>query len=151
MVFLLLIFKLTLGCFSFSSRLFCYQIASVSCCVCFLYLFIYFFCFFSFYSFAFFMCVSIVGVCSSNSLATRWGTRNLIYILTFILLRILLKILIASYSSNSFLLFYSSLLTSSSIVAVFIAKVGHVWVSWPGELYWISYRLYCNRFAIVKE
>ena len=33
MVFLLLIFKLTVGCFSLSSRLFRYQIASVSCCV----------------------------------------------------------------------------------------------------------------------
>ena len=34
MVFLLLIFILTLGCFSLSIRLFRYQIASVSCCVC---------------------------------------------------------------------------------------------------------------------
>ena len=34
MVLLLLIFKLLLGCFSLSSRLFRYQIASGSCCVC---------------------------------------------------------------------------------------------------------------------
>ena len=36
-------FQLKLSCFSLSSRLFCYQIASVSRCVCFLYTF---FCFF---------------------------------------------------------------------------------------------------------
>ena len=30
---------------------------------------------------------------------------------------------------TNFVRFYSSLLTSSSIVAVFIAKPGHVWVS----------------------
>ena len=52
MVFLLLIFKLTVGCFSLSSRLFRYQIASVSCCV---YVFLYLFLFF-FYSLAF-VCV----------------------------------------------------------------------------------------------
>ena len=39
MVFLPLIFKLTLGCFSLSSRLYSYQIASVSRCVCVLYFF----------------------------------------------------------------------------------------------------------------
>ena len=33
--------------------------------------------------------VIIVGVCPSNSLATRRGTRNLIYILAFILLNLL--------------------------------------------------------------
>ena len=31
-----------------------------------------------------------VGVCSSNSLATRWSTRNMIYVLIFILLWLLL-------------------------------------------------------------
>ena len=40
-------------------------------------------------------CIIIVGVCSSHSLATRWGTRNLIYILVFILLLLLLTILIS--------------------------------------------------------
>ena len=50
MVFLLLISKLTLGCFSLSSRLFHYLNASVSCCVCvvvlfFLPSFIFFLCF----------------------------------------------------------------------------------------------------------
>ena len=58
-LFLLLIFKLTVGCFSLSSRLFHYQIASVSLlaavCMCF---YIYF-CF-SFYSFAFLCVCSIV-------------------------------------------------------------------------------------------
>ena len=50
MVILLLIFKLTVGCFSLSSRLFRYQIASVSCCVyVFLYLFLFFFLFFGFF------------------------------------------------------------------------------------------------------
>ena len=50
MVFLLLIFKLTVGCFSFSSRLFRYQIVSVSCCVyVFLYIFLFFFLFFRFF------------------------------------------------------------------------------------------------------
>ena len=39
-----------------------------------------------------------VGVCSSNSLATRWGTRNLIYILSLFFL-ILLQ-LIYFYSNN---------------------------------------------------
>ena len=58
MVFLPLIFKLTLGCFSFSSCLFCYQIASVSRCVCFIYIYI----FFSFYSFAF-LCVCSILTC----------------------------------------------------------------------------------------
>ena len=64
-----------------------------------------------------------VGVCSSNSLATRRGTRNLIYILAFILL----ILLTTSAYSTSTLLF--SLLPSSSIVAVLITKAGHVWVS----------------------
>ena len=66
-----------------------------------------------------------VGVCSSNSLATRRGTRNLIYILLLfflIFLQLLLTLLLLYFS-------YSSLLTSSSIVAVLIAKAGHVWVS----------------------
>ena len=55
--------------------------------------------------------IIILGVCSSNLLATRWGTRNLIYILIFILLWLLLTILILI-----FLLFFStqSLLSSSS-------------------------------------
>ena len=66
-----------------------------------------------------------VGVCSSNSLATRRGTKNLIYILDFILL----NLLTTSAYSTSTLLSYSSLFTSSSIVAVLIAKAGHVWVS----------------------
>ena len=74
---------------------------------------------------------AFVGVCSSNSLATWWGTRNLIYISAFILLWLLLTNLI------TFLLFsafpYFSLPPSSSIVAVFIAKARHVWVSWPEE------------------
>ena len=50
-------------------------------------------------------------VCSSNSLATRWGTRNLIYLLVFILLWLLLTIVFLI-----FLLFFStqSLLSSSS-------------------------------------
>ena len=39
-----------------------------------------------------------MGVCSSNSLATRWGTRNLIYILSLFFL-ILLQ-LIYFYSNN---------------------------------------------------
>ena len=51
----------------------------------------------------------ILGVCSSNLLATRWGIRDLIYV--FILLWLLLTILILI-----FLLFFStqSLLSSSS-------------------------------------
>ena len=60
MVFLLLIFKLTSGCFSLSSHLFCHQIASVNCCMCLLLLFffIYIFFVFCFYSFAF-VCVCV--------------------------------------------------------------------------------------------
>ena len=89
----------------------------------------------------------IVGVCSSNSLSTRRGTRNLIYILLLfflIFLQLLLTLLLLYFS-------YSSLLTSSSIVAVLIAKAGRVWVSWPEEflLYFLSLTLqqvcYCQR------
>ena len=58
MVFLLLIFKLTVGCFSLSIRLFRHQIASVSCCV---YVFLYLFLFF-FYSLAF-LCVCSIVTC----------------------------------------------------------------------------------------
>ena len=66
-----------------------------------------------------------VGVCSSNSLAKRRGTRNLIYILPLfflIFLQLLLTLLLLLFS-------YFSLLTSSSIVAVLIAKPGHVWIN----------------------
>ena len=88
-----------------------------------------------------------VGVCSSNSLATRRGTTNLIYILLLffiIFLQLLLTLLLLYFS-------YSSLFTSSSIVAVLIAKAGRVWVSWPEEflLYFVSLTLqqvcYCQR------
>ena len=54
MVFLPLIFKLTLGCFSLSSRLFRYQIASVSRCVC---VFLMYFLFFPFIPSLFYVCV----------------------------------------------------------------------------------------------
>ena len=77
-----------------------------------------------------------MGVCSSNSLATRTGrrgTRNLIYILAFILLNLLITSTHYLYSTSP----------SSGIVAVLIAKAGHV--------YYISYRQHCNRFAIVRE
>ena len=47
--------------------------------------------------------INIVGVCSSNSLATQWGTKNLIYILDFILLWLPLTILILI-----FLLYFST-------------------------------------------
>ena len=86
------------------------------------------------------------GVSSSNSLATRRGTRNLIYILAFILLNLHTT---SAYSTSTLLLLH--LLTSSSIVAVLIAKAGHVWVSWPEEfpLYFLSLTLqqvcYCQR------
>ena len=92
------------------------------------------------------MTIKYVGVCSSNSLATRQGTRNLIYILLLfflIFLQLLLTLLLLYFS-------YSSLLTSSSIVAVLIAKAGRVWVSWPEEfpLYFLSLTLqqvcYCQ-------
>ena len=66
-----------------------------------------------------------VGLCSSNSLTTRRGTRNLIYILPLfflICLQLLLTLLLLLFS-------YFSLLTSSSIVAVLIAKAEHVWVN----------------------
>ena len=69
--------------------------------------------------------VFIVGVCSSNSLATRRGTRNLIYILAFILLNLLTT---SAYSTSTLLLLHLFPPTSS-IVAVLIAKAGHVWVS----------------------
>ena len=41
-----------------------------------------------------------MGVCSSNSLATRRGTRNLIYILAFILLILLTT---SAYSTSTLL------------------------------------------------
>ena len=44
-----------------------------------------------------FVSVFSIGVCSSNSLATRWDTTNLIYILGFILRLLLVNV----YSSNS--------------------------------------------------
>ena len=44
-----------------------------------------------------------VGVCSSNSLATRRGTRNLIYILAFILLNLLTT---SAYSTSTLLLLH---------------------------------------------
>ena len=47
--------------------------------------------------------INIVGVCSSNSLATQCGTKNLIYILDFILLWLPLTILILI-----FLLYFST-------------------------------------------
>ena len=90
-----------------------------------------------------------VGACSNNSLATRRGTKNLIYILAFILL----KLLTASiYSTTPLLLLFSTnfCCSSLSIVAVLIAKAGHVWVSWPEEflLYFLSLTLqqvcYCQ-------
>ena len=87
-----------------------------------------------------------VGVCSSNSLATRWGTRNLTYILAFIPLNLLTT---SAYTTSPYFS-CSSLLTSSSIVAVLITKAGHVWVSWPEEflLYFLSLTLqqvcYCQ-------
>ena len=62
-----------------------------------------------------------VEVSSSNSLATRRGTRNLIYILAFILLNLHTT---SAYSTSTLLLLH--LLTSSSIVAVLIAKAGLV-------------------------
>ena len=70
-----------------------------------------------------------MGVCSSNSLATRRGTRNLIYILLLFFL-IFLQLPITQQLSQfcQLLYFYS---TSSSIVAVLIAKYknGHRCVS----------------------
>ena len=62
---------------------------------------------------------SNVGVCSSSSIATRRGTRNLIYILAFILLK-LLTICTSTFTITT------PTLPSSSIVAVLIAKAGHV-------------------------
>ena len=58
---------------------------------------------------------------------------NLIYILAFILLNLLITSTHYLYSTSP----------SSGIVAVLIAKAGHV--------YYISYRQHCNRFAIVRE
>ena len=81
--------------------------------------------------------VDCVGVCSSNSLATRRGTRNLIYILPLFFL-FFLQLLLTQQVPRFYQLvyFYSTFLysflltsTSSSIVAVLIAKAGHVWVS----------------------
>ena len=69
---------------------------------------------------------SNVRVCSSSSLTTRRGTRKLIYILAFILLKLLT-------TSPSTLKITTPTLPSSSIVAVLIAKAGHVWVNWPEE------------------
>ena len=86
---------------------------------------------------------SIVGVCSSNSLATRWGIRNLMYILAFILLNLLTtSTYTASFSVLPTSPLTSPLLTSSSILAVLIAKAGHVWVSWPEEF--LLYNLTAN-------
>ena len=67
-------------------------------------------------------CDCSVGVCSSNSHATRRGTRNLIYTLALILLNLL--------TTSTYYLYSTS--PSSGIVAVLIAKAGHV--------YCISYR-----------
>ena len=46
-----------------------------------------------------------VGVCSSNSLATRRGTGNLIYILAFIFLNLLTT---SAYSTSTLLLLFST-------------------------------------------
>ena len=86
-----------------------------------------------------------VGVCSSNSPATQWSTRNLIYILPLFFL-IFLKLLLTQQLFPFYQLHYSSLLLllpSSSLVAVLIAKAGHVLVSWPEEflLYILSLTL----------
>ena len=77
MVFLLLIFKWKLGCFSLSSRLFCYEIASFSCCVCFFIFFI-FICFVFFLFLRFFnmcvcsilMCICIIKILNVNSVSS---------------------------------------------------------------------------------
>ena len=63
-----------------------------------------------------------------------WFTSWPLFFLIF--LQLLLTLLLLYFS-------YSSLLTSSSIVAVLIAKAGHVWVSWPEEflLYFLSLTL----------
>ena len=47
--------------------------------------------------------LTFVGVCSSNSLASRRGTRNLIYILAFILLNFLTT---SAYSTSTLLLLH---------------------------------------------
>ena len=62
------------------------------------------------------------------TIAAVWGTRNLIYILVFILLWLLLTIFFFFSNNLVILLLYSifTLLTGSSIVAVFTAKAGHV-------------------------
>ena len=63
---------------------------------------------------------------------------------------ILLNLLTTTAYSTSPYFSYSSLLTSSSIVAVLIGKAGGVWVSWPEEflLYFLSLTLqqvcYCQ-------
>ena len=68
------------------------------------------------------------GVFEQLALATRRGTRNPIYILAFIPLNLLTT---SAYPSTSPTLSYSTFPNklTSSIVAVFIAKAGHVWVS----------------------
>ena len=64
MVFLLLIFKLSLGCFNLSSRLFCYQIASVTAvCVFYIYLFIFCFVFLFILSLFLFVCSILTCIC----------------------------------------------------------------------------------------
>ena len=83
------------------------------------------------------------GGCSNNSLTTRWGTRNLSYILPLFFL-IFLQLLLTQQLFKFYQLHYSSLLllTSSSIVEVLIAKAGHVWVSWLEEF--LLYMLWFN-------
>ena len=85
---------------------------------------------------------TIVGVCSSNSLATRRGTRNLIYILLLFFL-IFLQLLLTQPLSRFYQLLYFFSTSASTIVAVLIPKAGHVWVSWPEEflLYALSLTL----------
>ena len=64
------------------------------------------------------------GVCLSNSLATRRGTRNLIHILAFILLILLTT---SAYSTSTLLLLHLPLQFKYS--SGFKAKAGHIWVS----------------------
>ena len=58
-----------------------------------------------------------VGVCSSNSLTTRWGTRNLTYISPLFFLQLLLTQQLSQF--KQLLYFYSTSPPSSSIVAFF--------------------------------
>ena len=75
----------------------------------------------------------IVGVCSSNWLTTRRGTRNLIYTLPLFFLNFLQLLLTQQLSQFYQLFYYYSTSPSSGIVVVLIAKAGHVWVNRPEE------------------